>query len=91
MSHEFKSLKQIEIEHKEVRKKALCRTAKALKTIRKQREIAVDYDRRYVGELEIAERGAEDAMLHLAIVSAAGEEDEIARILSAHGVGDILP
>jgi hypothetical protein len=47
-------------------------------------------DRRYLGELDIAKRGAEEAVLHLAIVAARADDQEIDQILKSHGVEDIL-
>ena len=91
MSHELKSLKHKSKLHKAVRRKALRRTAIAIKAIREQRELAMELDKRYIGELDIANRGAEEAMLHLAIVEANADDEKVETILAAHGVVDILP
>ena len=37
-----------------------------------------------------SERGAEEAVLHLAIVAARADDQEIDQILKSHGVEDIL-
>lgn len=90
MSHETKLLKHKQCKLGAVRKTALSRTATALKAIRHQQELSVELDRRYLGELDIAKRGAEEAVLHLAIVAARADDQEIDRILKNHGVDDIL-
>ena len=66
------------------------KTATALKAIKEQQELSEKIDRRYLGELDIAKRGAEEAVLHLAIVSARADDQEIDQILKSHGVEDIL-
>ena len=66
------------------------KTATALKAIKEQQELSEELDRRYLGELDIAKRGAEEAVLHLAIVAARADEQEIDQILKSHGVEDIL-
>ena len=90
MSHETKLLKYKRTKLRAVRKSALSRTAIALKTIREQHDLSVELDKRYLGELDIAKRGAEEAVLHLAIVAARAEDQEIDKILKSHGVDDIL-
>ena len=90
MSHETKLLKYKRTKLRAVRKSALSRTANALKAIKVQQELSEELDTRYLGELDIAKRGAEEAVLHLAIVAARAEDQEIDKILKSHGVDDIL-
>lgn len=89
MSHE-KLLRYKGCKLRSLRKAALSRTVTALKAIKVQQELSEELDRRYLGELYIAKRGAEEAVLHLAIVTARAEDQEIDDILKAHGVEDIL-
>ena len=89
MSHE-KLLRYKGCRLRTVRSAALSKTATALKAIKEQQELSEELDRRYLGELDIAKRGAEEAVLHLAIVAARADEQEIDQILKSHGVEDIL-
>lgn len=89
MSHE-KLLRYKGCRLRAVRRAAFSKTATALKAIKEQQELSEELDRRYLGELDIAKRGAEEAVLHLAIVAARADEQEIDQILKSHGVEDIL-
>ena len=90
MSHETKLLKYKRTKLRAVRKTALSRTANALKAIKEQQELSSELDKRYLGELDIAKRGAEEAVLHLAIVAARADDQEIDNILKNHGVEGLL-
>ena len=89
MSHE-KLLRYKGCRLRAVRRAALSKTATALKAIKEQQELSEELDRRYLGELDIAKRGDEEAVQHLAIVSARADDQEIDQILKSHGVEDIL-
>ena len=90
MSHETKLLSHKRRRLRAVRKTALSRTANALKAIKEQQELSSELDKRYLGELDIAKRGAEEAVLHLAIVAARADDQEIDNILKNHGVEGLL-
>lgn len=73
-----------------VRHKALERTATALKAIYEQRELMLLLDEGFVGEIDIAKRGAEEAVLHLAIIEARANDAIVEDILFAHDLEGIL-
>lgn len=90
MSHEIKLLRYKRRKLRAAQKSALSKTAYALKAIKVQQKLSKDLDKRFLGELDIAKRGAEEAVLHLAIVAARADDQEIDDLLKTHGVEDIL-
>ena len=66
------------------RSAALDHTAEAIRAIRRQRELTEEEGVDGIGEIEIAESSAEDAIFYLAVASALDDEDRIKDILNSY-------
>ena len=66
------------------RSAALDHTAEAIRSIRRQRELTEEEGVDGIGEIEIAESSAEDAIFYLAVASALDDEDRIKDILNSY-------
>lgn len=77
-------------ELEQVRKVALTDTATALRSINTQYELTPDSERGEVSEINQARKGAELAMVSLAIIASDGDEDKTKEILSEEGFDGLL-
>lgn len=68
-----------------VQQEALTNTASALKSINSQYELTPDKERGEVSEINQAKKGAELALVSLAIIASDGNEEKTREILSGHG------
>lgn len=73
-----------------VQQEALTNTASALKSINSQYELTPDKERGEVSEINQARKGAELAMVSLAIIASDGDEQKTRDILSDKGFDDLL-
>lgn len=74
-------------ELRQARTAALDHTAEAIRSIRRQRELTEEEGAEGIGEIEVAESSAEDAMFYLAVASALDDEDRIREILNSYELG----
>lgn len=73
-----------------VQQEALINTASALRSINSQYELTPNEHRGEVSEINQARKGAEMAMVSLAIIASDGDEEKTREILSGHGHQDIF-
>ena len=73
-----------------VQQEALVNTASALRSIKSQYELTPDKEKGEVSEINQARKGAEMAMVSLAIIASEGDETRTREILSGHGHQDIF-
>ena len=73
-----------------VRQEALLNTASALRSINSQYELTPEGERGEVSEINQARKGAELAMVSLAIIASDGDETRTREILSGHGHKDLF-
>ena len=73
-----------------IQKEALINTASALKSINSQYELTPEGERGEVSEINQARKGAELAMVSLAIIASDGDETRTREILSGHGHKDLF-
>ena len=73
-----------------VQKEALINTASALRSINSQYELTPEGERGDVSEINQAKKGAELAMVSLAIIASDGDEFRTREILSGHGHEDLF-
>ena len=73
-----------------IQKEALINTASALKSINSQYELTPEGERGEVSEINQARKGAELAMVSLAIIASDGDEARTREILSCHGHKDLF-
>ena len=73
-----------------IQKEALLNTASALRSINSQYELTPEGERGEVSEINQARKGAELAMVSLAIIASDGDETRTREILSGHGHKDLF-
>ena len=73
-----------------VKQEALINTASALRSINSQYELTPEGERGEVSEINQARKGAELAMVSLAIIASDGDETRTREILSGHGHKDLF-
>ena len=73
-----------------VQKEALINTASALRSIKSQYELTHEKERGEVSEINQARKGAEMAMVSLAIIASDGDESKTREILGGHGHKDLF-
>ena len=73
-----------------IQKEALINTASALKSINSQYELTPEGERGEVSEINQARKGAELAMVSLAIIASDGDESRTREILGGHGHKDLF-
>ena len=73
-----------------IQKEALINTASALRSINSQYELTPEGERGEVSEINQARKGAELAMVSLAIIASDGDETRTREILSGHGHKDLF-
>ena len=73
-----------------IQKEALINTASALKSINSQYDLTPEGERGEVSEINQARKGAELAMVSLAIIASDGDEARTREILSGHGHKDLF-
>ena len=74
----------------QIRKTALSDTATALRSINTQYDMTPDQQRGQVSEISQARKGAEIAMVSLAIIASDGDEQKTRDILAAEGFTDLF-
>ena len=74
----------------QIRKTALSDTATALRSINTQYEMTPDQQRGQVSEISQARKGAEIAMVSLAIIASDGDEQKTRDILADEGFTDLF-
>lgn len=74
----------------QIRKTALSDTATALRSINTQYDMTPDQLRREVSEISQARKGAEIAMVSLAIIASDGDEQKTRDILADEGFTDLF-
>ena len=74
----------------QIRKTALSDTATALRSINTQYDMTPDQQRRHVSEISQARKGAEIAMVSLAIIASDGDEQKTRDILADEGFTDLF-
>lgn len=74
----------------QIRKTALSDTATALKSINTQYDMTPDQQRGQVSEISQARKGAEIAMVSLAIIASDGDEQKTRDILADEGFTDLF-
>ena len=74
----------------QIRKTALSDTATALRSINTQYDMTPDQQRREVSEISQARKGAEIAMVSLAIIASDGDEQKTRDILADEGFTDLF-
>ena len=77
-------------DYESIQKEALINTACALKSINSQYELTPERERGDVSEINQARKGAELAMVSLAIIASDGDESRTREILSGHGHEDLF-
>ena len=73
-----------------IQQEALINTASALRSINSQYELTPEGERGEVSEINQARKGAELAMVSLAIIASDGDETRTREILSGHGHKDLF-
>ena len=73
-----------------VKQEALINTASALRSINSQYKLTPEGERGEVSEINQARKGAELAMVSLAIIASDGDETRTREILSGHGHKDLF-
>ena len=73
-----------------IQKEALINTASALRSINSQYDLTPEGERGEVSEINQARKGAELAMVSLAIIASDGDEARTREILSGHGHKDLF-
>lgn len=74
----------------QIRKTALSDTATALRSINTQYDMTPDQQRGQVSEISQARKGAEIAMVSLAIIASDGDEQKTREILADEGFTDLF-
>ena len=74
----------------QIRKTALSDTATALRSINTQYDMTPDKQRGQVSEISQARKGAEIAMVSLAIIASDGDEQKTRDILADEGFTDLF-
>ena len=74
----------------QIRKTALSDTATALRSINTQYDMTPDQQRGQVSEISQARKGAEIAMVSLAIIASEGDEQKTRDILADEGFTDLF-
>ena len=74
----------------QIRKTALTDTATALRSINTQYDMTPDQQRGQVSEISQARKGAEIAMVSLAIIASDGDEQKTRDILADEGFTDLF-
>lgn len=74
----------------QIRKTALSDTATALRSINTQYDMTPDQQRGQVSEISQARKGAEIAMVSLAIIASDGDEQKTRDILADEGFTDLF-
>ena len=74
----------------QIRKTALSDTATALRSINTQYDMTPDHQRGQVSEISQARKGAEIAMVSLAIIASDGDEQKTRDILADEGFTDLF-
>lgn len=74
----------------QIRKTALSDTATALRSINTQYDMTPDQQRGQVSEISQARKGAEIAMVSLAIIASGGDEQKTRDILADEGFTDLF-
>ena len=74
----------------QIRKTALSDTATALRSINTQYDMTPDQQRGQVSEISQARKGAEIAMVSLAIIASDGDEQKTRDILADEGITDLF-
>jgi len=74
----------------QIRKTALSDTATALRSINSQYDMTPDQQRGQVSEISQARKGAEIAMVSLAIIASDGDEQKTRDILADEGFTDLF-
>ena len=74
----------------QIRKTALSDTATALRSINTQYDMTPDQQRGQVSEISQARKGAEIAMVSLAIIASDGDEQKTRVILADEGFTDLF-
>lgn len=82
--------KSLQSDYATVQQEALINTASALKSINCQYDLTPEERRGEVSEINQARKGAELAMVSLAIIASDGDEDKTREILSGEGFDDLL-
>ena len=73
-----------------VQREALINTASALRSINSQYDLTPEGERGEVSEINQARKGAELAMVSLAIIASDGDEARTREILDGHGHKDLF-
>ena len=73
-----------------VQREALINTASALRSINSQYDLTPEVERGEVSEINQARKGAELAMVSLAIIASDGDEARTREILGGHGHKDLF-
>lgn len=73
-----------------VQREALLNTASALRSINNQYDLTPEKEKGEVSEINQARKGAELAMVSLAIIASDGDESKTREILSGHGHKDLF-
>ena len=73
-----------------IQKEALINTASALRSINSQYDLTPEGERGEVSEINQARKGAELAMVSLAIIASDGDEARTREILGGHGHKDLF-
>ena len=73
-----------------VKQEALINTASALRSINSQYDLTPEGERGEVSEINQARKGAELAMVSLAIIASDGDEARTREILGGHGHKDLF-
>ena len=79
-----------QLHYESVQKEALINTASALRSIKSQYVMTPEGERGDVSEINQAKKGAELAMVSLAIIASDGDESKTREILSGHGHEDLF-
>lgn len=74
----------------QIRKTALSDTATALRSINTQYDMTPDQQKGHVSEISQARKGAEIAMVSLAIIASDGDEQKTRDILADEGFTDLF-
>lgn len=74
----------------QIRKTALSDTATALRSINTQYDMTPDQQRGQISEISQARKGAEIAMVSLAIIASDGDEQKTRDILADEGFTDLF-
>lgn len=83
-------VKSLQTDYETVQQEALSNTASALKSIKNQYDLTPEQERGEVSEINQARKGAELAMISLAIIASDGDESKTRDILSGHGHNGIF-